>query len=304
MVALQHICKVVTLVFGLMWLLPMPIAAQNARVKRVQTEYQFIAGHDMNIQQAKQVALQRAQLQAIADEFGTIISNATATQVANTQSGDNAGSSVKVVSLGMSDVRGEWIETIGEPDYNVTIDNDLGVIVRVKVEGKIRERVAAEIDLKAITLRNGTTIKSRDESFYAGDYLYLLFQAPSNGYLAIYLTDSENAYCLLPYQSQYESAMKIERNKEYVLFSKEQAPQTMKEIVDEYYMTCGKTMEMNRLYIIFSPNEFSKALDEAGDGILPRHLTMHDFQKWLGKVRAHDVKLTCKAIDIDINPTK
>ncbi len=303
MVSILHTSKVVTLVLGLMWLLPMTISAQHARTKIVEKEYTFVAGYKMTPDEATQVAIQRAQVEAIAETFGTVISRTTATQVSNTQGGDDAHSGVRMVSLGLSDVRGEWIETIEQSEPKISWDPDLGMIVSITIKGKIRERVTAEIDFKAVTLRNGTTERSRDNSFYAGDRLYLLFQAPTNGYLTVYLTDEEQAYCLLPYQSQYESSMPIERNKEYVFFSIDEAPYNMKEIVDEYNLTCGKEIELNRLYIIFSPNEFVKAVDKAGDGVLPRHLSMADFQRWLGKLRAHDAKVTCRALDIDINPS-
>ncbi len=285
-----------------MWLAPMQILAEQTKTKHVTVEYEYVAGHNINPAQAKQIALQRAQIQAIADEFGTIISNTTTTHIENIQDGDDARSNVQVVSLGLSDVRGEWIRTLGEVQYSIAYDNDLGMIVRVKASGEIRERISAEIELKTLILRNGTTERYQDNSFITGDDLYLLFQAPTNGYLAVYLTDSEHAYCLLPYQYQTESAMPIEKNKGYIFFSVDQAPQTMKSIVDEYHLTCGSEVEINRIYILFSPQTFTKAIDEFGEDILPRHLSVNDFHKWLGKVRAYDTQMTCKAIDIDITP--
>ncbi len=294
--------KAAALVVGLMWLAPMQISAERTKTKHVTVEYEYVAGNGMNPAQAKQIALQRAQLQAIADEFGTIISNTTTTRVENVQGNQSTQSNVQVLSLGLSDVRGEWVRTIGEPDYSIVFDDNLGMVVHVKVSGEIRERITAEIDLKVLTLRNGTTERNQDASFIAGDDLYLLFQAPTDGYLAVYLTDANDAYCLLPYQYQTESTMPIEKNREHIFFSIDQAPQTMKNIVDEYHLTCGSTQELNRIYIIFSPRAFAKAVDETGEGVLPRHLSLNDFHKWLGKARAYDTQMTCRAIDIDITP--
>jgi hypothetical protein len=47
-------------------------------------------------------------------------------------------------------------------------------------------------------------------------------------------------------------------------------------------------MEQNVLYIVVSPNEFTKANDDAGNAALPRELPFADFQKWLAKNRQKD----------------
>ncbi len=301
----SHRVGIVTGALLLLWLLPVCVTAAP-RAKKVTVEYTFVAGHNMSLAQAKQEALRRAQLQAIADEFGTIISQTTTTATENIQKGQGARSNVQVISLGQSDVRGEWVRTDKEPAFSIRHDEELGMIIIVKVSGEIRERVSAEIDLKALVLRNGTTGHFQDQSFLSGDDLYLLFQSPADGYLAVYLTDVDNAYCLLPYQNQKDAVMPIEKNSEYVFFSVEQAREAMKPVVDEYHLTCGQEMELNRIYIIFSRQEFTKAVDDAG-GMrrgerLPRTLTLKEFHRWLGKARAHDEHMTCKAIDIDIRP--
>lgn len=300
----MHYIKVVTLVFGLMWLLPISMVAQRAREKHIKIEHEYVAGFNMTLTQAKKAALQEAQIKAIEGEFGTVISRSSTTEISNIQRGyDDVKSNVSTVTLGLSDVKGEWIKTYSE-EYEELKDPALGLIIIVKLEGLIRERIAAEIDLKALVLRNGLTERNQDDSFYDGDDMYLLFQAPTNGYLVAYLTDASDAYCLLPYQYQTESVMPIKRNQEYVFFSEETAPETMKHIVDEYHLTCGREVELNRIYVIFSPNEFVKAIDESGEGTAPRHLSLEDFHRWLGKARSHDEKMTYRAIDISIRPQR
>ncbi len=207
-----------------------------------------------------------------------------------------------MISLGSSDVRGEWIETTIEPNYKIEYDKELGMVVSVTLQGKIREIITAPLNLTTKILRNGITEKFENSSFRNGDDMYLLFQSPVAGYLTVYLTDADNAYCLLPYQNQNIGSTRIEANQEYVFFSIDAAENAIRHLVDEYNLTCGSSLEVNRLYIIFSPNEYTKAVDQNGDGILPRNLTLKDFQKWLSKARSYDTKMVLQAVDLDIRP--
>ncbi len=157
-------------------------------------------------------------------------------------------------------------------------------------------------EFKILTLRNGTTEAYQDVSFVEGDDLYLLFKAPIDGYVTVYLTDAENAFCLLPYQYQTESAIQVEKNKEYVFFSAANAPKAIQYLVDEYHLTCGAEVEHNQVYVIFSSQAFTKAVDEAGAEMLPRYLSLSDFNTWLESARAQDATMQCKIIDIEIQP--
>lgn len=54
-------------------------------------------------------------------------------------------------------------------------------------------------------------------------------------------------------------------------------------------MTCSREIEYNDIYIIFSPNAFTKAnTNESTEDVLPRQLSFEDFQKWLVKLRKID----------------
>ena len=54
-------------------------------------------------------------------------------------------------------------------------------------------------------------------------------------------------------------------------------------------MTCSREIEYNDIYIIFSPNAFTKAnTNESTEDVLPRQLSFEDFQKWLVKLRKTD----------------
>ena len=62
-------------------------------------------------------------------------------------------------------------------------------------------------------------------------------------------------------------------------------------MVDEYVMTCDKGMESNFIYIIFSPNAFTKAADAQENEALPRMLPFGKFQEWLSRCRRHDKEM-------------
>ena len=261
------------------------------KIKKVQGEYIYHAPENVSLEQAKKTALSRAQIQALGDEFGTIVAQHNATMMNNT----NGSTSTDFTSLSSSDVKGEWLETIGEPKYDITYDQGM-LVVKCTVSGKARELVASQNNFVAKVLRNGIEDKFESGNFKSGDDLYLSYQTSTKGYIAVYLVDdSKNAYCLLPYQSSTDGKVAVDANTRYVFFNqKTAAPLFQSNEVDEYNMTCSKASETNYIYVISSPNPFVKAIDNAAAG-LPRELSFDNFQKWLSKNRTQD-----KDMQVDI----
>lgn len=263
------------------------VALCAQRTEKAHAEYTYHAPENVTVETAKRTALERAKIQAIADEFGTVVSQSNTTFVSN----QNGESNIDFFSLGGSEVKGEWIETIGEPEYTISYEQGM-LVVKVTVSGRIREIVSAPIDIEAKLLCNGTESKYESEYFKDGDDLFLSFHSPTDGYLAVYLVDaSQTAYCLLPYQNQREGIYPINANESYVFFSTKHAVNIEKNIVDEYVMTTSQTAEVNRIYVVFSPNSFCKATDNSSSETLPRELSFEEFQKWLVKCRKNDIKM-------------
>ena len=266
------------------------------QVKKVEGEYTYRAPEQVSVEQAKRTALERAKLEAMATTFGTNISQQNSTRVSNS----NGKSNVDFLSISSSDVKGEWIETIGEPQYIINYEQGM-LIVTCKVKGTIREITTASIDIKAKVLRNGTEDRFESSEFRSGDDLYLSFQSPVDGYLAVYLLDEEgNAFCLLPYRNQSDGIYKVRANTPYIFFSEKDAPLQERSLIDEYVMTCEKAQEVNQIYTIFSPNPFIKSNDKDNGDALPRETDGESFQKWLAKVRRKDnsVNFSSKQITI------
>lgn len=278
-------------VFFSLILLCSPITLCAQRTEKWCGEYTYYGSLSETPGLAKQRALEKLQIKAAEEVFGLSVTQTNITH-ANVNNGE---SSVNFTSVGGSDVNGEWIETIGEPEYEVSIEKDFQV-VKVNACGRIREIVSAPVDFNALLLRNGTEDKFLDAEFKHGDDLYMSFTSPVAGFLAVYLIDDGGeAYCLLPYSNMQDGVFPVNANERYVLFSEKHAPEGLSSaLVEELYLTCDKPVEHNQVYIIFSPNRFTKVNDNAGgldaenDRILPRHLDNPSFQKWLAKCRKRD----------------
>lgn len=212
--------------------LTIAFAAFSQKTVKVTASYVYRAGENVTLEEAKRTALDRAKIQAIADEFGTMVTQTNLTTVGN----QDGRSTVDFQSIGGSDLRGEWIETFGEPIYNISYDQGM-LVVDVTVKGRIREIVGAKADISVKILRNGTDDRFESSEFRNGDDLYLAFQSPVDGYLAVYLIDKhDDAYCLLPYRGQSEGIYRVEANRRYLFFSEKEAPVAERSLVDEYVM--------------------------------------------------------------------
>lgn len=266
------------------WFSLLALTSWGQRTEKVHTEYIYHAPENISLEEAKSIALERAKQQAIADKFGAIVSQSNTTMVSNR----NGESSSNFFSLGGSEVKGEWIETIGEPSYGISYEQGM-LVVKAIVSGRIREIIHAQIDIKAEVLCNGTDLKFARTDFKSGDDLYLYFQSPVDGYLAVYLLDeiSQMVYCLLPYKSSPEAATPIVHDKPYIFFSAKHA-EDKAHLVDEYTMTCNNSVERNTIYVVFSPNEFAKANSNSAEKLLPLELSFKEFQNWLSKGRVRD----------------
>lgn len=274
------------------------VAASFAqKMEKVTATYTYYAPENVTLEEAKRTALDRAKLTAIADAFGTLVTQSNSTLVTN----QNEQTDSRFFSLGGSEVKGEWIETTKEPVYDIRYDGGM-LVVNVEVSGRIREIANAGIDFIAKVLRNGTEEKFESSEFRSGDDMYLYFKSPVDGYLTVYLLDetTQETFCLLPYKASGEGAYWIEHDRSYILFSAKDEP-TNPSIVDEYTMTCNREVEFNDIYVLFSPNSFTKAnADETDNEVLPRQLPYEQFHKWLVKLRKRDNQMSLNNIQIKI----
>jgi hypothetical protein len=266
-------------------------------VQKVCGEATYYAQGNQTPNEAKRAALEAAKLQALADEFGTIISQS----ITQNTSVDNGRENNFFSQLSATEVKGEWLEDIDEPEYEVSYQQEM-LVVKCRVCGRARALSNEAVDFTATVLRNGTEAKFADVSFRNGDDFFLLFRAPVDGYVVAYLVDeTPTAYCLLPYLDNANGQQAVRHNNEYIFFAPQKAAKG--ESVDEYTLTTnGNGIEHNQLYVIFSPKPFTKALDSQVDEGVPRQLAYEAFQKWLATCRKRDTQMGVKVMQIEIKP--
>lgn len=287
----------------LVLLVVFPVMAFAQRECKVSGEYTYYTPQDVSLESARATAIEQARIQALANEFGTLIEQTTLTR----QQNENGESYINMLALGESTVKGEWLKDTRDPVTEVSYEEDF-LMVTAHVWGLAREIVSAPIDISVKVLRNGTLSRFEDDRFRDGDDIYLAFQSPLQGYLAVYLMDDKgDAYCFLPYAGDTDGMFEVKANKPYVLFSSNHAENG--EACDEYVLTCKKALERDMLYVIFSPNPFVKANDASApmkvkvgreELELPRYLSCKDFQRWLLKNRRLDKKMQVVVKPIEI----
>ena len=264
------------------------------KVQKVTATYTYYAPENVTLEEAKHTALDRAKISAIADAFGTLVTQNNSTVITN----QNGESDNRFFSLGGSEVKGEWIETTKEPVYSIRYEGGM-FVVSVEVTGRIRELLDVGLDLTVKILRNGVESKYESTDFRNGDDLYLMFKSPIDGYLLAYMYDetSNQVVRILPYIQSTQGNVSVRADKEYVFFKKHKND---RHKVDEYTMTASKPVEFNTLYVIFSSKEITKTIDKSDedkDGI--RVLDFADFNKWLSGVKTQSsAKVTEKTIKV------
>lgn len=281
------LCACVLMTYG--------ISLQGGDLKTVGASYTFYASAEMSVEQAKQTAFDRAVAKALADEFGMAVTQSAVTVICDT-GGDTA---TKFIATGLSEVRGEWIETIGEPEYEINFSDGL-LVVKVVVEGRAREIDFTKPMFSVATFRNDSHALSAATDFFDGDAINLGFEAPQSGFVAAYLVDGigESACRLLPYALALNKPVAVEGGKYYNFFDRKKADNP--SVVDELELTCGGLMELNDLYVIFSPAYFELPVIDVGIGYEVRTLPLKEFHRWLAASRTRNPDMQLKTIHITI----
>ena len=269
-------------------------------IERVSITYEYYSNNpNESPEQAERTAIEKAKQKALEDKYGVDVSSINSTFISSRSDGESAQASTNTFSIGGTSVRGEWLETTKEPIIEKRFEKGFWY-VKVHIEGKVRNKTEASIEIKTVLVNNAHDRYSRDV-YYDGDDIFLRFSAPVDGNLCVYLIDEEqNAYCLLPYANSSSGSQRIKANEEYLFFSK----QTDRD-ADEYTLNTQRSSESNAVYIVFSPNCFTKASDKQGgqnfrEEPLPRMLSYADFLKWLTKNQIKDSQMVVKTDVITI----
>lgn len=265
--------------------------------------YTYVAPQNQSLEAAKKKALESAKNQILADEFGTVVG---VSSISRTENIDGQSKS-SYLSIGETDVKGEWIGTVGTPTYDMSFEGET-IVIKVTVTGKIREITASSIDLDVNVLRNGVEERDGSGVLKDGDDLFLSFKSPVKGYVAVYQYDSDGVFRLLPYLESETGSVPVKGGKEYVFFE-EKSPSgvTVKSdmpagagAASHYMITCSSDEDLCRYYIIFSPNAFSVPNDEKVNDSIPAMIDFESFQKWMVKSRKRDKEMVVVPRDVTL----
>lgn len=264
-------------------------------------ETRYVVPETQSQSDAKRTAIQRARIQALADEFGTVVSQTNTTTMHNT--GEQTKTDFN--SFSENEVRGIWIEDTKEPELDMRYENNM-LVIYAKVCGKARELKtnAVELDIQTFSYggHNGESHPSRPgyatTQFKHNDLLGVRFKSPVNGYVAMFIRDDNNDIVLtqLPYVGSDGRARAVKSNKEYIFLNNNdpEFPSDMESVI----LITDRKIETNTLVIVFSQKEFNLSLAKQGKYFPEMELAK--FQKWLHSLRKYDETLQVEEIVLTI----
>ena len=246
---------------------------------------------------AEQRAIEHAKQEALKEKFGVDVSSIVVNMEHERASNGDLQYDEDFFSLGGSITRGEWLKC-EEKVLERSMSKDGFMVIKVSVEGTAREKGGTSIDIRYAFVNDKRERDNRTK-YYDGDDLYMRFSSPVSGYLCVYCVDAEKtAFCLLPYEDNTDGYQKVAANKDYLFFDRTDSK------IEGITLTTP-SMEHNVLYVVFSPNRFTKARDAEGgknwrDEQLPRMLKYADFLKWLAKNQTADEEMIVKTEVVEI----
>lgn len=248
-------------------------------VKNICGSYTYYVPATESTLVAKQNAAHHARVEALAAEYGRVVSMENTTLVKEV----NGESNSFFYSGGGSLVKGEWLADVMQPEYEYGIDPDTGTpVITVNVCGKARKIQTINTPLDARILRNGLNDKHESNFFVDGDDFYASFLAPIDGYLTIYwMSEDIEAFPILPYKKDKRKTYPITANQRYVFFHEPDKNNIFSNIT-EYTVQCQEAEELNTLYFVFSQKDYEKPL------LKEEYMDFKTFNQWLGKLQQLD----------------
>ena len=254
--------------------------------------------------QAEQRAYERAKQKALEERFGVDVSSIIVTMETEQAQNGKFSNDESFFSLGGTMARGEWIGSVTEELLGTPVFNGDFWQVQVRIEGTAREKFGEPIDIRH-ALVNDTSDHDNRNVFYDKNDLFLRFSSPVDGALCVYLIDAEKqAYCLLPLDGNGQGSQAVKADEEYLFFLPDS-----KQGFDGYELTTQQPQESNVIYLVFSPNRFTKAKDKKGgqnwrEQNLPRSLSYEEFLHWLAKNQTSDENMLVRTEAITIKKRK
>ena len=249
--------------------------------------------------QAEKIALERAKQRALENHFGVSINTTTINTESETEDKGTYSTSSDLYINTESIALGIWLKTLEEKIISSTHNGEFWT-VSAYVKGEARARTKDPIQIQTAFINN-THDREERADYYDHDDLFLRFLSPVDGALCVYLIDEEHmANCLLPYSDNTTGYQAVEGNKDYLFFST-----TTDRNAQEITLGTQEPLIYNTLYVIFSPNTFTKAADKKQkdnwrNEPTPRYLPQNDFFDWLSRNQVMDEDMVVKHTTITI----
>lgn len=250
--------------------------------------------------ECQRLAAEQARIDALAKKFGTVVTQ----DILQSDRVRGDVESNDFLALSTSEVRGEWIGDVMDPIYKYALDSDGNYVIECTVKGNASEITNQATDFEALVLRNSPEKQAADNHFRNGDTMYMYFNGSKDGYLAVFLEDeSRNVVQLAPYASSPDNQMKMQKNREYILFDQEHPEKGIFGDSPGLWLTLASPdqAEYNRLYVLFSPDVFSMPTMVFNGDL--NCMGKEDFVKWVAKIRRQDPRMGYKRMNIQIEPS-
>ena len=277
------------LVFSII-LIVFALVCHAQKTVNVSGEYRYVVPDNVSRTDAQNIAIERARNEAMAKEFGTVVSQTSTTTTKVVDGKVETG----FISMGGTESKGIWIDDTKVPEVKTFYEDDVMVIV-AKVWGKAREIKNTETEIDIKILCNGM----ENERFKNNDKFSIDFKSASKGYVAIFLRDEnlDPIYCMLPYENENGEVRAVKSGTKYNFLSTKDPIYPFRE---ETILVTDKTVEFNTILVVFSKNQFSLPISEDGEYV--PEIPADKFMKWLRKNRINDetMQVIEKTVEIRI----
>lgn len=277
------------LVFSII-LMVFALVCHAQKTVNVSGEYRYVVPDNVSRTEALNIAIERARNEAMAKEFGTVVSQTSTTTTKVIDGKVETG----FISMGGTESKGLWIDDTKEPEVKTFYEDDVMVIV-AKVWGKAREIKNTETEIDIKILCNGM----ENERFKNNDKFSIDFKSASKGFVAIFLRDEnlDPIYCMLPYENENGEVRAVKSGTKYNFLSTKDPVYPFHE---ETILVTDKTVEFNTILVVFSKNQFSLPISEEGEYV--PEIPADKFMKWLRKNRINDetMQVIEKTVEIRI----
>lgn len=289
--------RLLTLSAAIIMMVAETVQAFAADDKAVSGTYTYYGHPGMSMIEAKEKALEGAQNEALRNEFGTLVSQ----DVVQTNEIVNDKEKMAFLSSTQSTVRGEWIATTGEPQYEERFENGVPVVTcKVSGRGRKLSNKAPELTVNVLSAPDKRAVSSE---FQDSQDIFVYVKSPERDvFIMICLEDEDGTvYKMFPFESTPAQAT-LKKGYDYILFDKDRPSGNLGEMPgDGLFITTDK-LALNRLYVVYSPNYFRKgAWNYLADAGLDT-MSTRDFNKLMIELRRADEEMGMKVINLSVRP--